>query len=111
MGVNEIKVKQFSLRMTKEVAAYVKHGGALEEALLGLILTTADLISQENDDSLDVRNKFLVKAREGGVSFSVLQRLLTNDDSLNLAAHLAVAAGSAGPEVVRRMALIMEKKP
>ena len=112
MGLIDIqKAERFSFRMAKEVAAYVKYGGEPEEALLGMAMAAASLMN--DDERPDIRNKFLVREQgtpASGVSFSVLQRVLTKDDALNLAAHLAIAGGDVGPQVLRRMALIMETK-
>ena len=116
MGVIDIqKAERFSIRMAKEVASYVKFGGKPEEAMMGLAWAAAAMMSDE--ESPDIRNKFMVKEVKaalpfisGGVAFSVLQRVLSKEDALNLAAHLALAAGDVGPQVLRRMALIMETK-
>lgn len=108
LAVDKVAAERFEIRVSKEVLSYVKHGGRPEEALLGLALAAASLMSDE--EKPDIRNKYMVKAREGGVSFSVLQRVLTNDDALNLAAHMALAAGDVGPQVLRRMALLMEER-
>ena len=106
--VDRIKAERFEIRVSKEVLSYVKHGGRPEEALLGLALAASNLLC--DTETPDVRNKYLVQAREGGVSFSVLQRVLTVEDALTFAAHLAMAAGDVGPQVLRRMVLIMEKE-
>jgi hypothetical protein len=45
---NELRVRQFHFRITKEVSNFVKYGGRPEEAAEGLILALGDL-AVEND--------------------------------------------------------------
>lgn len=107
--IDDTKVKQFEFRVTKEVFSFIKNGGKAEEALLGLALAMADMVDDEANG--DIRNKFLVRSREGNVSIGgLLSREMSRDDAVLLAAHLAVAAGDFGALTVKRMNGIMGKR-
>lgn len=44
---NELKVRQFAFRMTKEVKNFIKYGGTKSEAAEGLMRVVEDLLKEE----------------------------------------------------------------
>jgi hypothetical protein len=106
---DSVKVRQFEIRIGKEVASFIKHGGSMEEAIMGIALAMGEMMEETEEE--DIRNKFLVRTSSGRVSIgALLSRDMDRDDAVLLSAHLAVAAGDFGPIVMRRMIGIMRKE-
>jgi hypothetical protein len=83
----------------------------VEEAIVGIALAMGGMIEEVGDEELG--NRFLVRAVGTRVSIgAMIQRDISRDDAILLAAHLAIAAGDFGPATMRRITglLRMQKR-